>query len=155
MSDIVKLYNPITSASLTPEQIEGLQNLTIDEIKELAKAYPNTAMQKAFLLIVDGAKPVNKQIPTLSTFENLYNLKVKNGLKTFVALNFKGTYKPRTIQPVRARRSEVLDLSDTELLTLPGFRTGNQTHKAETIPVTKIESKPVKKAAKKTAKKSK
>src|SRR5688572_24052441 len=107
MSEIVKLYNPLTSGSLTPEQIEGLQKLTNDELKELAKAYPNTASQRSYLLIVDGAKPVNKQIPSLSTFENLYNLKMRAGLKTFVALNFKGNYQPRTIQPVRARRSEV------------------------------------------------
>src|SRR6478735_9235127 len=124
MTDVVKLYNPANAASLTPEQIEGLKNLTTDEIGQLAKAYPNGSFQRAYLLIVDGSKPVAKQLPTLSTFQNLYNLRVKNGLKDFVAIAFKGQYKPVTSVPVRAKRQEVLDLSDTELLTLPGFKTG-------------------------------
>jgi hypothetical protein len=155
MSDIVKLYNPANAAALTPEQVEGLQKLTNEEIKELAKAYPNMTMQKAFLLIIDGSKPANRQIPTLSTYENLYNLRVKNGLKNYVAYAFKGAYKPTNIQPLKSRRTEVLDLSDTELLHLPGFRTGNQRHEAETITVTKIEETPKKAAKKSATKKSK
>lgn len=157
MSDIVKLYNPANAASLTPEQLEGLQKLTSDEIKELAKAYPNATMQRGYLLIIDGTKPASKQIPTLSTFENLWNLRERNGLKNFVPFAFKGTYKPKVVQPVKARKTEVLDLSDQELLSLPGFRTGNQKHAGETVTVTKLttEEKPAKAAKKSANKKSK
>jgi hypothetical protein len=133
MTDVVKLYNPANAASLTSEQIEGLRTLTTEEIGQLAKAYPNGSIQRAYLLIVDGSKPVAKQLPTLSTFQNLYNLRVKNGFKDHVAIAFKGQYKPVTAVPVRAKRQEVLDLSDTELLTLPGFKTGVGTTKEETI----------------------
>lgn len=134
MSDIVKLYNPSNAAALTPEQIEGLQKLTTDEIGQLAKAYPN-GTGGAYLLIIDGSKPAGKQLPTLSTFQNLYNLRTKNGMKQYVAFSFKGNYKPQKVNvPMRARRQEVVDLSDTELLTLPGFRTGVGTNKEETIP---------------------
>lgn len=124
MTDLVKLYNPANADSLTPEQVEGLQKLTSAEIKELAIAYPNSTMQRAYLLIIDSTKPVEKQLPTLNSFENLYNLREKNGLRQYVAFGFKGTYKPRMISPnfQRPRKVEVVDLSDEELLTLPGFK---------------------------------
>lgn len=141
MSDILKLYNPANAAALTPEQVEGLQKLTTQELGQLAKAYPNGS--GAYLLIVDGSKPASKQLPTLSTFQNLYNLRVKNGMSHYVAFAFKGNYKPQSVAPTRAKRSEVVDLSDTELLSLPGFKTGVGTPKQETIapetvPVTKV-----------------
>lgn len=124
MSELVKLYNPANAAALTPEQVQGLQKLTSAEIKELAEAYPNKTMQRAYLLIIDSTKPIEKQLPTLNSFENLYNLREKNGLRQYVAFGFKGTYTPRLITPnyVRPRKTEVVDLSDEELLTLPGFK---------------------------------
>lgn len=146
MSEIVKIYNPANAAALTPEQNEGLQKLTTEQIGQLAKAYPN-GTGGAYLLIVDGSKPANKQLPTLSTFQNLYNLHTKNGMKQFVPFAFKGNYKPQRVNvPMRARRQEVVDLSDQELLTLPGFKTGVGTNKEETIagetvPVIKVKEK--------------
>jgi hypothetical protein len=148
MTDVVALYNPANAAALTADQVEGLQKLTTDELGQLAKAYPNGSIQRAYLLIVDGSKPAGKQLPSLSTFQNLYNLRIKNGLKSYVAIGFKGQYKPVTQQPLRVRKSEVLDLSDQELLTLPGFKAGKGTSKEETIApetvkVTKVkEAKP-------------
>lgn len=138
MSELVKLYNPANAAALTPEQIEGLQKLTTDQIRELAKAYPNSSMTRAYLLIVDGTKEAHKQLPSLSTFENLLNLRTKNGLEKYVAFNFQGRYKPTAIIPSKARKTEVLDLSDTELKTLPGFKTKNENFEAQTVNVTKI-----------------
>src|SRR5688572_8861823 len=90
MTDLVKLYNPANAAGLTPDQVAGLQKLTDGELKELAKAYPNVTMQRAYLLIIDTRKSPDKQLPTLSSFENLYNLRTKNNMKSYVAYNFKG-----------------------------------------------------------------
>jgi hypothetical protein len=138
MIDIVKLYNPANAASLTPEQIEGLQFLSDDELKQLALAFPNKVMITAYLLIIDKSKPLNKQIPNLNTFEGLYNLRAKNGLKNYVAFNFKANYKPKTITPVKPRKTEVKDLSDTELLRLPGFKTKDEVVKPSTVEVKHI-----------------
>jgi hypothetical protein len=146
MSDIVKLYNPANAAALTPEQTQGLQTLTTEQIGQLAKAYPN-GTGGAYLLIVDSAMPAHKQLPRLSTFQNLYNLRTKNGMKGQVAFAFKGNYKPQRVNlPMKTKRQEVVDLSDVELLTLPGFKTGVGTNKEETIPaemvhVTKVKEK--------------
>lgn len=139
MSDLVKLYNPANSGALTQEQIEGLQKLTSAEIKELAQAYPNGST--GYLLIVDSRKEISKQLPTLSTFQNLYNLRERNGQKHFVAYNFKGNYKPVTVLPTKARKTEVRDLSDEELLTLPGFKAAAEKFPEETVVVKKIRKK--------------
>jgi len=120
--DLVKLYNPANAASLTPEQIEGLQSLTSDQIKELAKAYPNMVMQRGYLLIIDSKSKSVKQLPALSSFENLWNLREKNGQRSWVAYGFKGNYKPNSQKRIQVKKTEVLDLSDEELMTLPGFK---------------------------------
>lgn len=145
MTDVVTLYNPANAAALTPEQIDGLQKLSSAEIKELAKAYPNSSSQRAYLLIIDGSKPVEKQLPSLSTFENLYNLRERNGKKNYVAYQFKGTFKPVPVSQQRMskgpRRTEVMDLSDQELMTLPGFKAGEETMPEEVVKVKKVRKK--------------
>jgi hypothetical protein len=122
MTDLVKTYNPATAGTLTEEQKKALQDLTDAEIKELAVAYPNVTMVRAYLLIIDKSKPAGKQIPNLSSFENLWNLRNKNNMKNFVAFDFKGSYKPANINPRSGRKVEIVDLSETELLHLPGFK---------------------------------
>lgn len=138
MSDIVTLYNPANASALTPEQIAGLQKLTSEQIKELAKAYPNSGMTRAYLLIVDGSKPIDKQIPNLSTFENLWNLRERNGQKKYIAYMFRGAYKPKHVTASRISRREVVDLSDSELMTLPGFKTPNENFPAQEVKVTHV-----------------
>lgn len=140
MTDLVKLYNPANASALTPEEIEGLQSLSSAEIKQLAVAYPNVTMQRAYLLIIDNTKPVNKQLPALSSFENLWNLREKNGLRQYVAYAFKGAYKP--VKTVKGTRNEVVDLSDSELLSLPGFKTGNTDNPGVEVEIVKLESLP-------------
>lgn len=121
-TDLIKLYNPANAAALTPEELEGLQHLTSTEIKELALAYPNQTMQRAFLLIIDHKLPVHKQIPALSSFENLYNLRERNGQRQYVAYQFKGNYKPTQVSTGKYKKVQIVDLSETELLHLPGFK---------------------------------
>lgn len=139
MSDLVKLYNPANAASLTPEQIEGLQKLTSTEIKELATAYPNRIFNRSYLLIKNTKDriPIDKQLASLSTFENLYNLITKNNFTGYVAVGFKGHPQQR-ITNVKPKKSQVIDLSETELLTLPGFKTANTVEPPSEVQVTKV-----------------
>lgn len=122
MKDILKIYNPANSAALTPEQLNGLRELTSPEIKELAESFPNISMQRAYLLIADGSKPLARQIPTLSSFENLWNLRERNSMRQFIAIGFRGNYQPRPVIKPKGNRQEVLDLSEVELMDLPGFK---------------------------------
>ncbi len=142
MSDLVKIYNPASAASLTTEQIDGLQKLTNDEIRELALAYPNRLFPTPYLLIIDSKKEVLRQIPNASTFENLYNLRVRNGLSNYVAFNFRANYRPVNVTKLQPKRTEVIDLSDEELMSLPGFRAKNEIFPAETVQVKKVKRVP-------------
>lgn len=121
MTDLIKLYNPANASALTPEDIAGLQKLESPQIKQLAQAYPNMTTSRSYLLIVDKNKPIEKQIPMLSTYENLWNLREKNAQRQYVPYGFRGAVKLKT-PTGKARRTEVLDLSETELMELPGFR---------------------------------
>lgn len=137
-TDIVKIYNPANSAALTQEQINDLQKLTSAQIKELARAYPNATFTKAYLLIIDSTKPIEKQIPALSTWENLYNLRERNGLRHYVAFSFRSNYTPVRVTAVRVKKIEVLDLSDVELKSLPGLKTASEVIPPEVIAIKKI-----------------
>ena len=141
MIDIIKLYNPAKADSLTPEEVTAMQSLTDEEIKQLAISYPNVSINKAYLLIIDNRKPIEKQLPTLSTFENLWNLKVKNSQKWFVPYAFKNNFKQKQIQPLRPNKTQVVDLSDVELMSLPGFKVAGK----EIIPPVEVEVKKIKK----------
>lgn len=125
--ELVKVYNPANASLLSPEQINGLRELTSDQIKILAKAYPNMTMNRAYLLIVDGSLKPEKQLPVLSTFENLWNLREKNGQKRFVAFNFKGNYKniAKAVPTRKPHKTVVMDLSDADMKTLPGIKTAS------------------------------
>lgn len=144
MSEIVKTYNPANAASLNDQQLNDLRNLTTEQLRDLAKAYPNGTFNRGYLMIVDGSKPIQNQLPALSTFQNLYNLRTKNGLSKYIAIGFKGNYQKTGVITPKKGKVEVLDLSDTELLTVPGFKTGVGTNREESFPeetvkVTKIE----------------
>jgi len=159
MNELIKLYNPANAGTLTPEELEGLQKLDSAQIKELALAYPNAAMQRAYLLIIDNRKPADKQLPALSSYENLWNLREKNGLRNYVAYSFRGTYRAKTVVPFKQKRTEVLDLSEVELMNLPGFKKSGTPKPVTTfteelpaeplqVKVTKIKKVPVKKSKK-------
>lgn len=141
MSDLTNLYNPANAGTLTPEQLKGLQELTSAQIRELAQAYPNHTMQRTYLLIIDGKKKITEQLPQLSSFQNLYNLREANGQKQWVAFAFRANYKPAQINP--KRKVEVRDLSETELQFLPGFKkpmpeTETKGTQDLPVPVTKV-----------------
>lgn len=142
MTDLVKLYNPANAASLTEQQLSNLQNLTSAEIKELAVAYPNVTMQRAYLLIIDSTKAINKQLPNASSFENLWNLRERNGLRQYVAYSFKGAYKPVQIaQTKKVNKPQIVDLSESELLSLPGFKTSDVQQPPQVVEVKKVKRK--------------
>lgn len=143
MSDFLKLYNPQNASTLTPEQVAGLQSLTLDQIKQLAVAYPNRIYNRWYLMIKDTKSkiPMERQVASASTFENLYNLITKNNFKSWVAVGFRGNTQAKT--NVKPRRQEVVDLSDADLMHLPGFKLarqngGEEVIPEETVPVVKV-----------------
>lgn len=116
---LIELYNPTNAASLTPEQVTGLQNLSDAQICALAKAYPNKPRGNAYLVLYDKDMPMNKQLFTLSTWNNLCNLRSKMSKKNYVAYTFKALFIQTTgnnTQRAAAMPSqkEVVDISTSE-----------------------------------------
>lgn len=150
MNELIKLYNPANSDALTSEQVEAMQHLTTDEIKMLARAFPNTAFQNAYLLIIDKNVDIRKQPPTATSWENLYNLHSRHGLTNWVAYNYRRNIKRVALIPEPIGEvGPVLDLSDTELISLPGFKTAPTTDRNELFDFDrKIELKKIRKTKK-------
>jgi hypothetical protein len=141
MTDIVKLYNPANAATLSPQELAEMQSLTSAQIKELSLAYPNGMFNRNYLLIIDSGKQIEKQLPSLSSWGSLYNLREKNGQRKWVAYGFVGSKQPRVIiqqSKVNRTKMQVVDLADAELMSLPGFKTSNSQIPATQVPVKKI-----------------
>ncbi len=83
----IQIYDPSNAKNLTEEQIAGLANLTIEEIRELAKAYPNKATGKAYLVLRDTRKKDKDQLFPRSTWQNFSNL-LKQGAKHFAVISY-------------------------------------------------------------------
>lgn len=91
--NIIELYNPRNAAKLTPEQVQAMQDLTLDEIKELAEAYPNQPTGNAYLKFYIKSDPADKQRFPLGTWNNLYNLR-KLGKEDILPFGFVNTKMP-------------------------------------------------------------
>lgn len=91
--EFIELYAPHNAKSLTQEQIAAMANLTREQVKELAAAYPNSPIGKSYLILKDKTKPENKQTFPRSTWQNYFSL-LKVGQTQFVPLTFVSLFKP-------------------------------------------------------------
>jgi|GEM_PF-6643365 len=119
MNDFLNIYNPNHAFQLTQEQIEAMQTLTDEQIKELASRYPNTGHSSAYLVLKDTS--AKHQIYPASTWQNLYNLRVKNERKNYIAYTFKSLFiKTRSNNDIPVS-DKVQDLTQSEIETAPGI----------------------------------
>ncbi len=126
-TSIVDIYNPLNAKNITPEQKTQLANLSDDELKQLAAAYPNKAKNNNYLILKDTQKPDNKQIFQRSTFQNLYNLRAMHKKKNFIAIDFTETFKYPQVkgqmmvtQNIKSQAPQ--DLTRAEKPTLEGIK---------------------------------
>ncbi len=148
--ELIQKFNPATAGGLTEGDLAVLRGLTTEQIGELAKAYPNNALSRPYLLLHDSAIPDNKQLYPLSTWQNLYNLHKFHSKKNFTAFTFRALFTPARKAPsiagVRtAAPGKVVDLSSTQAATLlrENFGKGDQAAAtATTTPVKKPAQKP-------------
>jgi hypothetical protein len=95
IEEIIELYNPFNASKLTQEEVAAMADFDRDTLKALAAAYPNEKFPNAYLILKDKSKADNKQLNSLSTWKNLYELR-KVGQNNFVAASFKSIFKPKT-----------------------------------------------------------
>lgn len=119
------IYAPQNSKQLSEEQIAAMQVLTLEELKELAAAYPNQATQIPYLVMKDTNKKDKDQTNPLATWQNLYEIR-KMGLKNFVAISFKNIFHKEANV---VKTAPVQDLTNQEakegLKAIPGGLSGN------------------------------
>lgn len=92
--DIITKYSPDNFRELSEADIAAMSALTFEQIGSLAKAYPNKANQRAYLILKDTKKKEKDQLYPQSTWQNLYNL-LKLGQKSFIAISFKETFSKK------------------------------------------------------------
>lgn len=94
---LIEKFNPALAATLTPEDLETLRNLTDPEIAALAKAYPNDPQGRSYLVLSDKDVKAEKQLYQLSTWANLNSLRRFSGKKNLVPYGFRGHLRPRSV----------------------------------------------------------
>lgn len=120
--DIVDVFNPENAAVLPVEVLAFMEHLTDSQIEALAKAYPNKPTGNTYLTLKDTN--LKKQLGQLSTWENLFNLRTKGGVKSFVAATFTSRYQPgkETSAVSNFSASGVQDLTKTEAQQAEGLQ---------------------------------
>lgn len=98
--ELIAKYNPANARNLTKEDLDAMRHLTNDQLKVLADAFPNGPRNRAYLVLYDNNLDEARQINTLSTWQNLYNVRKFSNMKNLVAQNFRETFQ----RPGPARR---------------------------------------------------
>lgn len=87
---LIEKFNPENAANMTAEDLEIMRALTNDELRVLAAAYPNQPVRKAYLILYDtSVKDQARQLFPLSTWQNLFNVRVGQAMKNLIPWDFK------------------------------------------------------------------
>jgi hypothetical protein len=90
---IIAKYNPVNAHNLTESDLSEMRNLTDEQIKTLAEAYPNNANRKPYLILYDTKLAENKQLYNLSTWQNLYNVRKFSNMRNLQPFTFKELFQ--------------------------------------------------------------
>lgn len=96
---IVK-FNPANAASITPDDLKIMHELTDEQIDILAEAYPNQPSRKSYLRLYDQNLKPDKQLYQLSTWQNLRNVRKFSQKRNLIAYDFYQVVKPQPRQAV-------------------------------------------------------
>lgn len=128
---LIKTYNPTAVAHLTKEQIDNMKNLTDEQIKILAEAYPNTPSANAYLVLFDTKLDFNKQLFSLSTWSNLHRLHSKQRMVNYRPYTFRELFVPerqaKAVVKTKIPSAKPIDLSAKETEGLPGLTNAGET----------------------------
>lgn len=119
--ELIAKYNPANARNLSQEDLANMRNLTTDQIRVLAEAYPNGARHKAYLVLHDTNVDDAKQMHNLSTWQNLYNVRKYSGLKNLVPASFRDIFtkpQPSAKAPVAARSGNLKNVSARKVVDL-------------------------------------
>jgi hypothetical protein len=110
---MIEKYNPDKFRELKPEDIEAMRKFTMNDVAELAKAYPNKPSGRAYLVLFNTEDKA-KQLYPLSTWQNLLAL-WKQQLTKYVAYSFAALHNNKTAPGMTAKTGPVQDLTQAEV----------------------------------------
>ncbi len=123
--ELIAKYGPSNARNLSEEDLAEMRNLTTDQIEALAKAHPNGARHRAYLVLYDLNVAPEKQMHNLSTWQNLFNVRKYSNMKNLVPYTFRELFSKPSVSrgtPVANRSGglktvtarKVIDLSAGE-----------------------------------------
>jgi hypothetical protein len=118
--DFLKTFAPANLANLNEDELAQLQNLTPEQIHQLAEAYPNSSAGVAYLVYKDNSiKDDRKQLYPVGSWQNLSNI-LKLGQTNISAFGAKANFqRPAT---TKATVGKVQDLTEDEAKKAPGLK---------------------------------
>lgn len=97
--ELITKFNPANAGTLSEEDLTNFRALTTEQIGVLAKAYPNSPSRRPYLVLFDHNVKPDKQLYSLSTYQNLYNVRKFSNLNSIVPYDFK-----LAVFPIRERQ---------------------------------------------------
>lgn len=121
IEEILTAFNPENKEALNDEQKIKLGSLTDEELKALAKAFPNKPTNNTYLVLFDTKIDNKKQLGIRSTWQNLYNLRVLSHQRQWIAYGFARDIPKSQVTGRLLKVSGVQDISNEEKLKQPGL----------------------------------
>lgn len=119
---MIDKYNPTKFRELNQSEIEAMRSFTMDDIADLAKAYPNKPSERAYLVLYNKQDQA-KQLYPLATWVNVLAL-WKQGSTNYVPFNFASLHNSKSVKGMDVKVGPVQDLTNAEvkreLKTWPG-----------------------------------
>lgn len=116
--------NPDNVKTFNDDDVTFLKNISDEDLKQLAIAYPNKASRNNYLVLTNNALAKGaKQLYPLSTYENLFNIRTKYNQKSFSIFDIRVKF----VNTTTAQKTTVApaqDLSQKELKSADGIKQG-------------------------------
>jgi hypothetical protein len=110
---MINKYNPDKFRELKQEDIEAMRKFTMNDVADLAKAYPNKPSGRAYLVLFDTTDKARQLYP-LSTWQNLLAV-WKQQLTKYIAFNFAALHNNKSAPGMTAKTGPVQDLTEAEV----------------------------------------
>lgn len=111
--EMIDKYNPTKFRELSQADIEAMRSFTMNDIADLAKAYPNKPSERAYLVLFNKTDQA-KQLYPLATWANVFAL-WKQGSTSYVPFNFAALHNSRSVKGMDVKVGPVQDLTNAEV----------------------------------------
>lgn len=128
---LIELYNPSNSKSLTEENVKQLAGLSNEDLKVLAEAYPNKPTSNNYLVLKNTKLADDKQTYQLSTFANLYALRTRHNAANFIPISFRDIFQYPSMKVAGtsiAQKAAPQDLTKQQALSSEGLKAATPAH---------------------------